>query len=132
VAVEVFEAAETKARPTGPATPALCLVTKIDMRRTVHMVGAVVGFYRLRGRSRGVPGLLHASWSLEGLRTIVFVSLWESETAISDFGTAVPQHPRHVMRTFRRGADIWSGLFEIVGPSRSSGGWKSVEQETER
>lgn len=130
--VQVFEAAAREARPRGLAAPVLCLVTKIEMRRTAHTLGAVVGFYRLRGRSRQVPGLLHASWSLEGLRTIVFVSLWESEAAISDFGTAVPQHPRHVMRTFRRGADIWSGLFEIVGPSRSSGGWRSVKQEAQR
>lgn len=97
------------------------------MRRRAHMFGALVGFYRLRRRSRRVPGLLHASCSIEGLRTLVFVSLWESEMAISDFGTAVPQHPRHVMRAFRRGADIWSGLFEIVGPSRTSGGWKADE-----
>jgi hypothetical protein len=55
--------------------------------------------------------------------TIFFVSLWRDHDALADFASAVHDHARTVGWARRRGAEAWSGLFELRGASKSSDEW---------
>ena len=107
----------------GSPGPALCVVTRVRVTKVVHVLALLRAYGRMRRRARGVTGLLQTSVVLRPWRTLYFVSLWSDHGAMADFATATPDHARTVGWARRRGAEAWSGLFELRGASRSSDPW---------
>jgi hypothetical protein len=106
-------------RPSA-ASPAFCLVTRIDVQRLWHLLLVVVSFRRMRREARMVRGLLDASIRLRRPRTALLISLWTGRQAMDDFESAVLEHPHQVRWLRQHRATIWSGLFELIELSRAS------------
>jgi heme-degrading monooxygenase HmoA len=107
----------------GRPGPTLCVVTRVRVRRPHHLVVLAAAYRRMRKLAAGVPGLLSTATFVRPPRTIFFVSLWRDHDAMADFASAVHDHARTVGWARRRGAEAWSGLFELRGASKSSDDW---------
>jgi len=93
----------------------LCLVTRIKVKKIFTLIGIIFAFFRMRRRSRNVPGLLETSVLVRWPRTVIFISLWKDASAMARFATAVPEHPMTVLKVYRIGAEVWSGVFKLQG-----------------
>lgn len=96
----------------------LCLVTRIKVRKISTLMSIIFVFFRMRRRSRNIPGLLETSMLVRWPRTVIFVSLWKDASAMACFATAVPEHPMAVRKAYRVGAEVWSGLFKLESQNR--------------
>ena len=83
--------------------------------------------------ARGIKGLLHAGFLVEGPRTCYSFSLWSDEGAILEFGTFVTSHvhaARHAFRsTFRKDLqrpEIWSTQWQLSAASNNLN-WEGVD-----
>lgn len=104
--------------------PVLCLVTELGFVRWRDLLAALLSFRRMRKTARDVDELLEASVLIRRPRRLLFISLWSDEDGVSKFATAVPEHPARVAWCRRTGAAVWSGLFDLVGASPTSGTWQ--------
>jgi hypothetical protein len=100
-----------------------CLVTRIKVTRLSTLCKIIVAFWRMRHRAMKVPGLLETSLLIRPQRTILLISLWENKRAMDLFGTACPDHALGVRMVLHAEAEIWSGLFELLGTSPLSKPW---------
>lgn len=107
----------------GRPGPALCVVTRVRVRRAAHLLVLASAYRRIRKSSAEVPGLLTTASFLRPPHTIFFVSLWRDHDAMADFASVAHAHARTVGWARRRGAEAWSGLFELRGASKSSDDW---------
>lgn len=88
----------------------------------------LVAAIRLRRKARSVVGLRESWISFRPPTVLFLISLWDSEEAMADFATTVPDHAPAVMKLWHEGGQSWSGLFELVGPSPTSGYWPDVHK----
>lgn len=98
----------------------LCLVTCIDAKRLSTLLWVFLAALHMRRQAKDVQGLREVTVCLRRPRVVMIISLWDDESAMADFGAAVPDHASRVLRLWRGGGESWSGFFELVGPSPHS------------
>lgn len=107
----------------------LCLVTRIKVKKISTLMSITFAFFRMRRRSRNVPGLLETLILVRWPRTVIFISLWKDASAMARFATAVPEHPMAVQKVYRLGAEVWSGVFKLESQNREDEVWTSSLQK---
>jgi hypothetical protein len=114
-------------------SPVACVITRFRVRSVWHLFRFYRTFRKVRRDARRIPGLLHAGFLIEGLRTCYSFSLWSDEGAILEFGTLVESHvraARHAFRaTFRRDLarpEIWSTQWQLAAASNNLN-WEGVD-----
>lgn len=118
---------------TGEREAALgphCVVTRIDFRRRRDYWVGLYLFFRLRrlGMSR-IDGII-MSEILTNYREcrLTFVSLWPSQYELVSF-TSLDEHVRAARWSFRVGATVWSGVFQLLGQSSMSVDFLGVQPQ---
>lgn len=113
--------------PAAEVCPRVCVVTRLQLRRLHHALAIFAFFLLMRRQAGSVPGLIVASCTIRMTQRRVFIiSIWEHQAAFAAFESAVPSHPSRVFWARRHGAKIWSGLFQLFGPSQSSDLWATA------
>ena len=110
-----------------------CVLTRFHVRSVWDLLRFYRTFCRVRRDARGIKGLLHAGFLVEGPRTCYSFSLWSDEGAILEFGTFVQSHvhaARHAFRsTFRKDLqrpEIWSTQWQLSAASNNLN-WEGVD-----
>lgn len=110
-----------------------CVLTRFRVRSVWDLLRFWRTFRRVRRDARGIKGLLHAGFLIEGPRTCYSFSLWSDEGAILEFGTFVTSHvhaARHAFRsTFRKDLqrpEIWSTQWQLSAASNNLN-WEGVD-----
>ncbi len=110
-----------------------CVLTRFHVRSVWDLLRFYRAFRRVRRDARGIQGLLHAGFLVEGPRTCYSFSLWSDEGAILEFGTFIESHvraARHAFRaTFRKDLqrpEIWSTQWKLTAASNNLN-WEGVD-----
>lgn len=113
----------------------LAVVTHLQYRRFRHALASRRWFRRLERKAHAIQGFVSAKARFEDIRTITFVSLWESEDALIAF-TTLEQHVKAVRFAIEHEARVWSGVFEMQGPgslpsgaAREATAWSTQRQQ---
>lgn len=86
-------------------------MTRLTFNGPYALLCARRKFVQLHRLAKQIDGFLYARSSTEGLRTLMTMSMWDSEFSVINF-TTLNEHVEAVRWTIRAKADVWSGMFE--------------------
>lgn len=106
----------------------VCVITRLEFRGVRALLRSFLDHRQVlrEARKQRLPGLLRATFLIEGMKTFYSLSIWSNAEAIPCFGTAVPIHVAAANRAFaqvkcspRRGPEIWSTKWKLVSVSNN-------------
>jgi len=111
-----------------------CVITRFELRSVLDLLRLHRLYRRVRRDAlRLCPGLLHAGFLVEDLRTFYSFTLWTGDAALLEFGTVVDSHVRVAGRglraTFRpdvQRPEIWSTQWKLAAVSENLN-WEGVD-----
>ncbi len=111
--------------------PPICIMTRLRVRSVLGLWTLFLMYRRIRKATRGLEGLIVASFLIEDWRTFITFSLWSESSAILRFNVTV-EHIMAANRSFglvewvRSKPIIWSGQFRLEGVSRFNHEWNEL------
>ena len=100
----------------------ICVMTRFRLSRVWRLVSMYLTFRAMREDLDAAPGLVRYAFLVEGPRTCLTLSIWESEAALERFAS-VPSHLTAVRRAQGWCRDIWSTYWRLDAVSRSAQRW---------
>jgi hypothetical protein len=95
-------------------------LTRIECPSLLVFARTLVAYWVLRRQVFRVPGIVEAGILLRRPRTLVLISVWDSDDAIVEFNTSVIDHVRGVNWLYATGSRVWSCRLRVDQPSHMS------------
>jgi hypothetical protein len=110
-----------------------CVLTRFKVKRVWDLLAMYRAYRQIRRAARHVDGLIATKFFVEDAHTCYTFSLWRDDSAILQFNTNVPAHPkfansmmRHLYEPSQNRFGLWSAQFKLFAVSRNLS-WDEVD-----